>query len=248
MPRTVEHFVEAPRRCAYLPEKSAVLEHRVMLDVDPVELEALLVRGWRRFGPVYFRPACMGCQECVSLRVPTARFTPSRSQRRARRDCAHLRVTVGPPQVDGERIELYRAWHAMREQARGWESAELDEQTYFVQFAFPHPCGREVAYWEERPGEVPRLVGLGLADETPGAWSAVYFFYHPSYADRSLGTYNVVFQIEHARQLGIPYVYMGYRVLGCRSLRYKASFRPHELLVGGAELTEAPRWQPGDEE
>ena len=244
MARTVEHFVELPRECAYLPGVEASLEHRVMVDVSPSEWEALLVRGWRRFGPVYFRPRCGGCRECVSLRVVVADFSPSRSQRRARRDCASLRVTVDTPVVDDERLELYRAWHKMREQTRGWEAAELDERTYHLQFAFPHPSAREVAYWEERAKGPPRLVGLGLADETPNAWSAVYFFFHPAYTSRSLGTYNVVFQIEHARQRGIPHVYLGYRVEGCPSLRYKATFRPHELLVGWPDLTEEPWWQP----
>ena len=43
---------------------------------------------------------------------------------------------------------------------------------------------------------------MGLSDETPRAWSAIYFFYDPAYAHLSLGTANVVVQIELA-SLGI---------------------------------------------
>src|SRR2546425_916967 len=66
----LNHFVEDPRACDYLPAQRASLEYRVMTGVDAEELEAMLVRGWRRLGPFYFRPACAGCFECMPLRIP----------------------------------------------------------------------------------------------------------------------------------------------------------------------------------
>lgn len=242
MARVLRSFVEDPRQCSYLHDRSATLAHEIILDLSPAEWQARLERGWRRFGPVYFRPVCGGCLECVSIRVPTHEFHPNRSQRRARRDCAHLQVVTGPPQVTEDRIALYHAWHEAREEARHWDPSSLDADTYAAQFAFPHPCSREVAYYLERPGAPPRLVGLGLCDETPAAWSAIFFFYHPDVADLGLGTANVVTQVEIARQRGLPYVYLGYCVADCPSLRYKASFRPHEVLNGRPGLHERPIW------
>ena len=242
MARILRAFVEDPRQCSYLRDRRAALAHEIILDMTPVEWEERLARGWRRFGPVYFRPACAGCLECVSIRIPTRDFHPSRSQRRARRDCAHLKVVIGPPQVTEDRIALYHAWHRSRERTREWEPSVLDVETYAAQFAFPHPCSREVAFYEERAGYPPRLVGVGLCDETPSAWSAIFFFYHPDLAGIGLGTANVVAQIEIARARGIPYVYLGYRVEECRSLQYKSRFRPHELLEGRPGLDEPPRW------
>src|SRR5580704_14407464 len=96
----LEQFREKPRACAYLPSQTAQLEIRVMLDVTEGELDSLLEGGWRRFGPIYFRPSCVRCAECVSHRVVAARFTPSKSQRRAARAAAGLRRVVGAPQVD----------------------------------------------------------------------------------------------------------------------------------------------------
>jgi arginine-tRNA-protein transferase len=246
MARVLRSFVEDPRQCSYLADRSATLAHEIILDLTPAEWEARLQRGWRRFGPVYFRPACAGCGECVSIRIPTWEFRPNRSQRRARRDCAHLKVAIGPPRVTEDRIALYHAWHKVREEARTWEPSHLDADTYAAQFAFPHPCSLEVAYYLERPDGPPRLVGVGLCDQTPSAWSAIFFFYHPDMADLGLGTANVVTQIEIARQRGIPYVYLGYRVTGCPSLRYKAAFHPHELLEGRPALDEPPVWMRVD--
>ncbi|MCP3097523.1 arginyltransferase [Myxococcus sp. K15C18031901] len=241
------HEVEEPRPCNYLPERQASLENLVLRDVSPEEYEQLLVRGWRRFGPVYFRPACATCRECVSVRVPVADFRPNRSQRRARAACASLRVEVGTPRVDDERMALYRAWHAERETSREWGPSPLTVRDYSLQFSFPHPSAREVAWYDDDAEDGPRLVALGLCDETPRAWSAVYFFYDPAYAHRSLGTASVVFQVELARERGIPHVYLGYRVEGCASLRYKGNFRPHEVLEQRPALDAAPQWGPAPE-
>ncbi|MBU8895071.1 arginyltransferase [Corallococcus sp. H22C18031201] len=237
------HDVEPPRPCSYLADQEASLENLVMRDVTPEEYEHLLVRGWRRFGPLYFRPACVACEACVSLRIPVESFRPNRSQRRARAACAHLRVEVGPPRVDAERLALYQRWHAEREASREWEPSALTARDYSLQFAFPHPSAREVAWYDDGGAEGPRLVGLGLCDETPRAWSAVYFFFDPELARLSLGKANVVFQVELARARGIPHVYLGYRVLACASLRYKATFRPHELLESRPAFNASPAWR-----
>ena len=243
MARVLEAFVEADRKCVYLPVSRARQDVRVMIDVLPDEYEALLVRGYRRFGPVYFRPACAACAECVSLRIPTSKFAPSKSQRRAAKACSGLRIEVTPPRVDEERLALFARWHAAREDARGWDPSPTDRQSYFQSFAYPHPCAREVAFYDDEAGG--KLVGVGIADETASAWSAVYFYYEPSYARRSLGVANVFLQIEIARARGIPHVYLGYRVEGCASLKYKSAYKPHELLVGRPELDEEPIWLPG---
>ena len=240
MARLLKHLLEAPRACSYLPDTVASLEHRLMLDVGPDELDRLLERGWRRFGPDYFRPACPSCSKCVPTRIPVADFSPTKSQRRARRKAEGLRVMLGPPRVDGEHLALYHRWHRDREAAREWAPSALDEHEYTLQFAFPHPCAREVAFYDDEAGG--QLVGVGLCDEAPRAWSLVYFFFDPRYAGRSLGVANVVIGVEIAARLGIPYVYLGYVVDGCPSLRYKGSFGPREELRGWPPPAEGPRW------
>jgi arginyl-tRNA--protein-N-Asp/Glu arginylyltransferase len=177
----------------------------------------------------------------VSLRVLVDRFTPSKSQRRAARACAGLRREVGPPRVDDARLDLYARWHAEREDRRGWEHNAQTRERYAIEFAFPHPCAREAAFYDDEAGG--KLVGLGLFDATPHALSAAFFFHDPDYARRSLGVANVLALIEDARASGRPYLYLGYRVAGCASLRYKASYRPHEALVGRPAMSEPPVWK-----
>jgi arginyl-tRNA--protein-N-Asp/Glu arginylyltransferase len=239
--RLLERIVEKPHSCTYLPSRQASLEVQVLLDVTAAELEAMLERGWRRFGPMYFRPACAGCGECISLRVPVASFSASKSQRRAARACASLGRVVGKPVVDAARLDLYARWHAMREDVRGWEPNPQTRERYAIEFAFAHPAAREAAFYDGA-----RLVGVGLFDETPHALSAAFFFYDPDYARLSLGTANVLSLIDDARATGREHVYLGYRVEGCASLSYKATFRPHELLKGRPSMREGPVWTPAE--
>jgi arginine-tRNA-protein transferase len=239
MPRVLRHEIEPPRRCDYLPDRSASLEYKVMTRVGTEELDEMLARGWRRQGLLYFRPACVECSECVSLRVPVAEFTPDESQRRAYRRMARLRLEVAPPRTDAARVALFKAWHAAREDARGWKPTTMDEESYLLGLASPHPAAREMAYYD---GD--RLVALGICDVTSRAWNATMFFYHPDVARLSPGSGNVVACVAQARAAHVPFVYLGYRILGCPSMRYKAAFQPHELLVGRPGPDEEPRWAP----
>ena len=238
MARIVRHFIEEPRACAYLSDRLASLEYRLMVNVSGEELEVLLLRGWRRFGPAYFRPACKLCTECVSIRLDVHRFQATQSQKRALKRSKRFKVVVGRPAVDAERLKLHEAWHSTREDARGWEKASLTEDEYQTQFAFPSTTGREMAWYDGG-----RLVALGLVDVTARCVSAAYFFYHPSIAHLSPGVANVLRCVDLARELSATHVYLGYRVEGCNSLKYKANFTPHELLEGRPSLAELPTWR-----
>jgi arginine-tRNA-protein transferase len=237
----IDAFREAPRRCSYLPAEQASLDVRFSIDVSAAEFGALLARGWRRFGPSYFRPACAACTACISTRIVVADFLASRSQKRARRQSAALLRQVDVPRVDRERLDLYARWHRDREQHRGWDAAPIDEDGYAMEFAFPHPSVREVTFRD--PSLENRLVGVGIVDEVPDALSAVYFFWDPEHAPSSLGTAHIVRLVEDAGARELPYVYLGYRVDRCDSLAYKARFQPQESLIGRPQEDEDPEWR-----
>jgi arginyl-tRNA--protein-N-Asp/Glu arginylyltransferase len=208
-----------------------------MIDVSAAELEHLMLRGWRRFGPAYFRPACSPCGECHSLRLDVHRFDPSPSQQRAYKRSLRFRIELGRPRIDAERLALHQQWHGTREDARGWEPSLLTEEEYATQFAFPSDTGREVAWYDGT-----RLVALGLVDVTLNCFSAAYFFYHPDIARLSPGIGNVMQCVEMARELGCQHLYLGYRVQACPSLTYKGHFQPHEVLAGRPAVDERPVW------
>ncbi len=83
-----------------------------------------------------------------------------------------------------------------------------------------------------------KLVGVGYVDRVPEGLSAIYFFHDPEERQRSLGTFNVLSAVRQAAAWELPHVYLGYYVEGCRSLEYKARFRPNEVIGAGGE------WEP----
>jgi leucyl-tRNA---protein transferase len=230
-------FLSEPHDCEYLPGATAQTAYRLLVDPTPDELGHLLARGWRRFGPIAFRPACETCAECVPLRIPVATFRPSRSQRRARNRCASLVCEMSVPVIDDERLALYARWHAGREAARGWDASPLGAEDYARSFVARDACARELSY-----RDAGKLVAVGICDDSDDALSAAYFFHDPAYARFSPGVNHVLELIERARAAGKAYVYLGFRVMGCASMRYKASFRPHQLLEGRPDDAVSPRW------
>lgn len=240
MAQLIQRLIEQPYTCPYLSDREACRDVRIMVDVTPGEFASLLERGWRRFGPAYFRPVCASCSECRSVRIIVSAFVPSRSQRRARNQAARLERTVGTPRVDAERLALYAKWHAVRERDRGWRPNPLTPEEYRLEFAFPHPSVREVSFRD--PSHSDRLVGVGIVDEVPGALSAVYFFWDPEHAPPSLGVAHIVRLVADAKTRGLDFVYLGYLVEGCPSLAYKGRFQPQEMLDGRPADDAAAGW------
>ena len=231
-------FTTSPYRCPYLPGRTAALTYRVLTDLSARAYDELLRRGWRRFGCEFFRPACPGCVECRTLRLPVAEFTPSRSQRRALRQNAHIRVVVQAPTVTTTHLRLFNAYHADMHRRKGWPFHLTDERAYRRQFLLGDwAFAREFLYYE---GDC--LLGVGLADVTTMALSSVYFFHDPDWRPLAPGVFSILQQVAYAQRQGLKYHYLGYWVPGSPSMAYKAQYRPHELLMGYPADTEEPRW------
>ena len=224
----VHRLVTDVEPCPYLRERSQQLEMASVSEISPAEYEAELARGSRRFADTLFRPACPACRECIPLRVPLAAFQPSRSQRRVRRRNADVELEIGIPSVSDDRIALYIAFHEDRHHRRGWPAPRMDAYEYFFTFV-----DNVVPTIEFRYRLSGRLVGIAYVDETPRSFNSIYAFFDPELARRSLGTHDVLVEIEEARRRGKDYLYLGYFVAGCLSMEYKAGFRPCERLIDG---------------
>jgi leucyl-tRNA---protein transferase len=220
-------FVSPPDRCGYLPDRNWQLRYEVVGRRTPAEYMRRMTEGWRRFGHSLFRPECPTCRACRSLRVDVLRFRPDRSQKRAWvRNTGDVRVAVGVPAVSDEKIRLYDRYHAFQTAQKGWPGHEPENPIDYAESFAENPIPTEE--WCYRVDD--RLVGVGYVDHLPGGLSAIYFFYDPDERDRSLGTFNVLSVNRAAAEHNHPHVYLGYYVEGCRSLAYKARFRPNQLL------------------
>ena len=231
-------YTTSPHRCPYLPAETARMAYRILLDATPSQHEALLQRGWRRFGREWFRPVCAACHACRSLRIPVPTFTPSRSQCRTLRRNAHVEVVVQAPTLSRAHLQLYDAYHADMHQRRGWPLQRTDPMDYFQSYVEgAWDFAREFLYYDHG-----RLVGVGLADVTPEALSSVYFFHDPAWRPQAPGVFSVLQQLAYAQRHGLRYHYLGYWIAGCPSMAYKAQYRPHELLLHYPPDHVEPTW------
>ncbi len=236
------HYHTSDYPCSYLPEQVARLEEKVVEDLGAEEWEFLLSQGWRRFGSNLFRPACLACQQCVSIRLSPNKFIPSDSQKRAERRCAKFKLTLQKPLVDEEHLTLYHAWHTAREEIREWNTATLTDEDYFYQFAVPCESAWEFSWRDPVSGE---LLAVSLVDLTPKALSLIYFFYSPKIARLSPGVANVTKAVTFAKETSRNFIYLGFRILGCASSVYKADYKPHELLFERPAEKAVPDWKAG---
>ena len=77
---------------------------------------------------------------------------------------------------------------------------------------------------------------VSLVDRLVDGLSSVYTFFEPDVPGASYGKYNILWQIERCRQLGLPHLYLGYWIAESRKMAYKATFRPIEGLTNGRWL------------
>ena len=74
---------------------------------------------------------------------------------------------------------------------------------------------------------------MAVVDHLQQGLSAVYTFFDPQHAQRSLGVYAVLWQIEHAKQLNLKWLYLGYWIKASPKMNYKEHYRPLEMHQRG---------------
>jgi arginyl-tRNA--protein-N-Asp/Glu arginylyltransferase len=224
---TLAHYLAPPSPCGYLPEQIWRLEYEHVATLNRQEYMQRLLQGWRRFGTALFRPRCLHCTACRSLRVVVDRFRPDRSQHRARKGNENVvELRIGPPAVTRTKLALYDRYHAYQAEVKGWPAHPARDAYSYASSFVDNPFPTEE--WCYFVGD--HLVGVGYVDNLPGGLSAIYFFYDPEERWRSLGTWNVLCMLDQAASRGLPYLYLGYYVADCASMTYKSRFIPNQIL------------------
>ncbi|UFN50773.1 arginyltransferase [Roseomonas sp. OT10] len=221
-------YTTAPLPCPYLAGRT---ERKIVTELAGPDGEALHDRlsraGFRRSHNIAYAPVCPGCRSCIPIRIRVADFQPDRTQRKVARANAGVTVHEAAARATAEQYGLFQRYQQGRHGDGDMAAMGFYDYRAMVEDT---PITTSLVEFRDAPD---RLVGACLTDVLGDGLSAVYSFYDLALEKRSLGTYAILWLIEHARTLGMPYVYLGYWVPQSRKMAYKARFRPSEVLTGG---------------
>jgi arginine-tRNA-protein transferase len=226
----LQFYLTATYACSYLPEaqaRSQVAAPGVLIESG---IYSELVRlGFRRSGQHVYRPRCDACRACVSVRVPVVDFEPSRTQRRCLSRNADITLRLRPLLFDEAHYRLYQHYQAARHAGGGMDQDDREQYRGFLLQSRVDSVLAEFSL----DGEV---VMVALVDKLIDGLSAVYTFFDPDLPKRSLGAFGILSQIRLAREIGLPYLYLGYWIAACNKMAYKRVYQPLEGYLDG-------RWQ-----
>lgn len=154
-----------------------------------------------------------------------------------------LQIRLKRSSFDSQEYELYRRYQIKIHKDRPEQVTEQSFKRFLVQspLIYVPPSGDGTVpfcgfgsfhqqYWID-----DRLVAVGVIDILPRCLSSKYLFWDPDYAFLSLGKYSALQEIAWVKEnqahcSSLQYYYLGYYIHSCSKMRYKAAYRPSELL------------------
>lgn len=224
-PEALKFFQTPDHACSYLPEQQA---STVFADPDAIITTTLYTQlsqlGFRRSGPHLYRPHCNACNACVPVRLPVVAFAAKRRHQRVLTRNQDLSKQQLTPHNSDEIWALYERYINHRHSDGDMYPADREQFVGFLVTGRP-----EARFTEYRLGA--QLIAVAVSDQLDDGLSAIYTFFDPDHARRSLGTFAILDLIQQTLTSALPYLYLGYWIHGSDKMRYKAEFRPQERLT-----------------
>jgi arginine-tRNA-protein transferase len=223
-------YITREQPCSYYDDRmSASLIPDPQLPMSAPLYSLLIGKGFRRSGEFVYRPHCQTCNACVPARINVARFHPSRNQRRCLKRNADLTTRLVTAGYSEEYFSLYQRYLNPRHDDGSMANPQPEDFSNFLLNSW-----QSTLFIESRLQG--KLLAVAVVDFLQAGPSAVYTFFEPDEANRSLGTFAVLQQIWLARLYQRPHVYLGYWIRNHRKMDYKRHF-------GGLELYRDEQWQ-----
>jgi arginine-tRNA-protein transferase len=184
----------------------------------------LLEHGFRRSGNLVYKPLCRQCSACIPVRIVVDDFRPSRSQKRILRNQGLISVKIKPQVFEQIHYDLYLKYQQVRHPGGGMADSNAEEYFNFLSSSWCNTLF--VEFYIDGA-----LIAVAIVDQLNNVLSAVYTFFDPEFSQYGLGNYAILWQIQYAQKMQIPWLYLGYWIRGCNKMSYKSKFRPFQAFI-----------------
>ena len=227
----INFFASTPEPCSYLENRKSVSAFaNPHMDMDMGTYNELIQHGFRRSGGYIYRPHCPRCQECISVRVPIRQHRYSGSERRNIKHNADLKISIRQGRFKDEHFDLYQRYMNSRHNDGSMANPSKSDYHRFLICDWT-----DTLFFEYRLNRI--LLAVAVCDVTSTGLSAVYTFFDPDYASRSLGHFAILNQIHETELRELDYLYLGYWIRDCNKMSYKRRYRPLEAFLNDQWVT-----------
>jgi arginine-tRNA-protein transferase len=161
----------------------------------------------------------------VPVRLPDAQFKPTRNQKRCWQKNRFTTAIIKPAVFEQSHYELFMRYQQHRHAEGNMASSSPDD---YINFLGGSWCNTQFIAFSI----ADELAAVAVVDYLNNALSAVYTFFDPKFSNYSLGIYAVLWQIHHAQELGLEWLYLGYWVADCQKMNYKNQYYPLQGFNG----------------
>jgi len=218
-------FLTDQSPCSYLDKKNSQSAFvHPSFSLTTTIYSQLIDQGFRRSGNEVYTPHCPNCSSCIATRLIAKQFTPTKSQNRCIKRNQKTTVIIKPAKFEQAHYDMYMRYQQHKHTDGGMADSSKEDYINFLSSNWCTTLFVEFSIENE-------LAGVAIVDLLDDALSAVYTFFEPRFSKYSLGTYAVLWQIQHAKELDLNYVYLGFWVEDCAKMSYKTKYQPIQGFV-----------------
>ena len=232
-------FIEKNKECAYFTNEVSDIRYKYMEYCNKDEYQNMLEHGWRRFGKMNFVPECKECTKCISLRINVNDYKFSSSEKRVIAKNKDINIYIQEPTISKEHLILYDKYHLMMNKKKNWSYISIQANEYIKSYVEGQSdYTKEILYVKDN-----NLIAVALTDILDNSISSIYCYYDHDYEYLSLGKFSILTQINIAKKMNIPHIYLGYWIKDHLSMGYKIAYKPFEILSNRVNLNQKTIWE-----
>ncbi len=218
-------LITAPHPCSYLEgEQAQTAFVNPSFELSTAVYSQLIAHGFRRSGDDVYYPRCPQCSQCVPVRLPVTQFKPDRSQKRCLQKNRQTTAIIKPAVFEQAHYDLYLRYQNQRHADGNMANTSPDE---YIKFLGSSWCDSQFVEFSIDG----KLSAVAIVDCLDNALSAVYTFFDPQFYSYSPGVYAVLWQIRHAQEQGLEWLYLGFWIANCQKMSYKNQYRPLQGFI-----------------